>query len=126
MQLKTAKRQNVKAHAVAVHSEIRFPCHLCDYNAFQRGDLKRHVTVKHLGTKFPCEQCNFQTTSKCYLNINNNLQWFEIYSCDFCDYTGETKGTLKLHVEGNHLGLEHSCNMCDSKFKLKSDIYMHN
>ena len=99
---------------------IRFPCDLCDYNALHRGDLKRHVNAKQVGTTFPCDQCSFQNSSKSYLEIHkNSIQNGLRYSCDLCNYTatGPTKYTLKFHVEGNHLGLQHLDLMCDSKFR---------
>ena len=128
--MKQEAESNIKCyqnwiHTNAVHLGIIFPCDLCDYNALHRGDLKRHVISKHLGTNFPCDQYSFQTSSKSYLNIHKNSIHNGLRPCDLCwDYTGQTNHALK-YVEGNHLGLQHLCLMCESKFKLKSYLNMH-
>ena len=47
------------------------------------------------------------------------------YACDQCDYQGQQKGSLKLHIQVKHEGVKYTCELCDYVTAWKTEMTKH-
>ena len=46
------------------HSDIKYKCPLCDYQATRKGALKVHINSVHNAIKYKCLQCDYQDITR--------------------------------------------------------------
>lgn len=142
-------RSNRDVHIKTIHQDPKsFKCKMCDYKTSQEVNLKGHVKRIHNREKTHvkpkanspnkiCKLCpsffkraselqKHQKTIHLGIPSNKSKAQVKIIKCSDCDYEGR-KQHLKNHILSLHNlnALRLNCSMCDSKFKLKSNLKNH-
>ena len=47
------------------------------------------------------------------------------YSCEYCDFKASLKSQLTRHKQSIHNGVKYSCEFCDYKATIKSSLKRH-
>jgi len=116
------------------------PCDHCDfiykYNPDQTGmrlcklALSRHMNDKHAEFKLKCDQCEKTVWTQKQLEVHKTKHDYSTadgnYTCDQCGYKCKHSFTLRIHINGVHLGLKpHQCELCPAAFSVKGALTMH-
>ena len=113
-------------HIESEHSNIQYHCNQCDYKAKCKDYLKAHIRKIHAkvdnSSSFFCTLCDYKAKKKIELMEHFRRQHKRIdkYRCDECDFTTHNNVNLVRHMERVHMGLSHSCKLCDGVFNRES------
>ena len=94
-------------------------CINCDYQETTQGRLKVHQQTNHEDLRYLCnnccDKCDIQATQKRHITIHIKDQHMIGYPCtkcqtvhliehpcSKCEYKNKHKGSLKLHIQGQH------------------------
>ena len=119
-----------------------FKCGECGYSAFSEDDLNQHQVSQHVFTAVFgfIEDDNGEVDSKKLCTANNNKKEVEKevtvenapkkkpreFSCVECDFSSNSKQTLKNHVASIHEGIvRFQCSECDYKNYHKQSLKYH-
>ena len=88
---------------------------------------KMHVDGVHDVMKaWGCRHCHATFTQKGILKRHVEEQHLGFkHACDICAATFTQKGNLKTHVEEKHLGFKHACDICAATFTKKGNLKRH-
>jgi len=127
-----SNRTALKLH-VALHdpSYGKHKCEECGKLYTTENLLNFHRRTQHEGFKvqnvFPCEICGKILTRASGLRDHIKLVHDKIFDkeCPHCEFKASTNVDLKKHIEGNHLGITHSCDQCGMEFKYSNNLSQH-
>jgi len=82
---------------------------------------------KRINNTFPCEICGKILTRATGLRDHIKLVHDKIFDkeCPHCEFKASTNVDLKKHIEGNHLGIRHTCDQCGMEFKYSNNLSQH-
>jgi hypothetical protein len=90
---------DLRAWAVHVDGELRFPCPYCDYHSTRSDNTKRHISYKHLVVK--------------------------PFQCEACESTFVTKYDLENHARVHSGEKPYVCTHCGSQFAKATNLAVH-
>ena len=108
---KATRKDSLKIHIEAIHSNKIFPCEFCDYIGTTRKNLNKHKRSKHVTNVADsqiCERCDrtFATESSFqeHMNYHRIMEMDEeqIYPCLKCEFRATKYGALVNHTETVH------------------------
>lgn len=57
--LESREPMELKTYIKTIQSkELKFPCTLCEHESSRRNGLKRHILAKHTNVRLKCETCD--------------------------------------------------------------------
>ena len=79
-----------------------YNCKYCDKQFSSQRDFDFHHKNMHIGSLI-CTQCKKQYSSKSNLYLHTQSKHKGIaFQCNFCEYSGNQKSALKIHMKKNH------------------------
>lgn len=92
-------RHRILKYHMNTHSEKRYACVFCNYQAMAPSRLKRHMLI-HTGEKpFKCSICNRQFAEKGNAKQHMKAHTGEKpFACNACDYKSSRRSCLKVHM----------------------------
>ena len=132
-----ADAQDMKTHLDNNHEDIRnrrnhyyykYTCDQCPFKTHHQPFLTKHIEVNHGTEELSCEHCDYKTMSPKDLKkhwLYRHKPGKERIPCDHCHFTATRADALKRHVEARHLGIRHSCSLCNYTTGCKSDLSKH-
>ena len=114
-----------------VSEKKEYQCDICHKILSAKNSLEHHINVLHQNIKpstldvnlFSCDQCAYTTNSKYSLKSHIERHEVAYTKCDICQ-----KMVLKIEPHMKRMHTTEStkqCDMCDSKFKTDGDLKMH-
>ena len=95
---------NLQKHLQELHSEVCFPCSICDFSSKRKGVLIEHMMRIH----------------DISANIEHAQKKSNAKKCKKCDFTSTKQINLQIHEARIH-GVKLQCNTCDYRlFSLNS------
>ena len=119
------------------HGGMKF-CPHCSFSSDNLGTYESHISKLH--TKVAnnvCPFCSFETEDKSLLqdHVRQAHPYEEDhpritkstkdYSCDLCDFKGNTKQGLRAHKQVKHLGVRYKCDQCEWSTTSKGGVKAH-
>ena len=129
--------------------EKNLKCPHCDFTTISCSFLNKHLRVGHKeepeseGKERKCPYCEYRPATnqllETHLRRRNELEQTETkFHCDICDHVNCLKRGLLRHITLKHgkrskdwikkevtEDKSHSCPSCESKFKLKQTLFVH-
>ena len=116
-----------------------FQCHLCVLDFEREVGLKIHLRSKHneytllddpVTSEYTldCDRCGKKYEKVCQLRLHKKLTHDKVedaYSCELCDFKTNLKSNLKYHVELKHLNKTFTCTVCDFSGKTTFSLKAH-
>lgn len=92
-------------HTELVHEKvyrgILYSCTDCEMTFNRRSDLREHTFVHFDGNVFQCE-CGMKFKQRRLLTFHQKVHQREIWSCDLCSATFQTRGGRRKHMTKAH------------------------
>ena len=137
----TGRRADLKRHMVVRHMDVRYRCGRCPFKAGRMGELKRHVEERHTEQeveeeeedkeeegeekRHSCEECGLMTA-----DLRRHMESAHVgvgYTCDRCDFRTGVRSELGRHLaEGGSVGVSFTCDLCPTAFCRVKDLVRHN
>jgi len=137
---KYTQQSSLRKHIRVIHLKRYFKCEVCDEVYRSHSKFTRHIMTGHEKIsgnndltvvkpqkemyKCPTVENRFEGE-----NLDSGLddlnERSKQFTCDSCDYKTNHKGSLKMHIEGVHMKITHSCNLCTQKYTLRSNLLRH-
>ena len=139
-------KQRLNSHINIEHKGIRYECHECDGVFKGKEGVRKHVERVHKGLKVDCDMCELKLSSTSSLSTHKKNVHFKptvygaktltetIFSmmiesnsgwrCRQCGKESKNKHILKMHIESEHMGIAHTCEMCGRTYKTE-DTFRH-
>lgn len=120
---------NMQKHVRTVHDNCRpFKCDQCSASYGHKNLLVEHVRTVHDGERpFECETCGarFGRSSNLYSHMKSHDGKRE-HQCKTCHVSFSLHGNMVKHYKTVHLKQRpFVCDICSSKFGLRSDLMRH-
>ena len=134
---KFAQKIGLRTHTEAVHDKIRYNCNECKNISTTLSSLGWHMKQKHVNIHYACENCAFKsrTTYGLERHQNRHCRAKKDLSCQHCGHISKTYITWVSHRKSKFCLSEKfksqlerkkiPCDMCDSKFTLRSNLRLH-
>ena len=108
----------MKTHVNSVHKGLKFDCDMCKSKSSSRSDLSKHKKNVHFKAKVYGAKTLTETIFS--MMIESNSGW----RCMQCGKENKNKGLLKMHIESDHMGIAHTCEICGRTYK-RADTFRH-
>jgi KRAB domain-containing zinc finger protein len=143
------RKEILKRHQTSIHSGIKYPCHMCKYEAKEKGHLRRHHTV-HKKTLLElvndgesaefdennengCKLCRKIFPDKYTLIEHRQVHTGEkLFSCQVCGNSYPSIAGLKKHMQIKHdevpaesSSYKHKCEYCHKLFRDRPKLEGH-
>ena len=89
-------KKHMKEHS---YIKARFRCEDCEFVGENEVTMEVHLVLAH-SEYFECGLCELKVDSSEDLEIH--LFTCEIYTCENCDFVGESLKEIKTHIVDNH------------------------
>ena len=98
------EKSNVKngSYSLSNKNTSMYQCSQCDSKFKFKGDRKKHLRSKHEGIRYPCHICAYQATIPQDLKKHINIHEGVNYPCNYCEYKANRKDNLKVHIDKKH------------------------
>ena len=84
------------------------------------------VNGRYEGVKYTCDQCEYQGNRRDSLTIHIQSKHEGVkYTCDQCDYQANRKDSLTIHIQSKHEGVKYACDQCDYRAAKPSNLTAH-
>ena len=109
--------------------------------------MKKHVKMVHKGLKFDCDMCELKYVDTYGLSTHKKNVHFKVivygaktltetiylmmtelnsgWKCIQCGKESRNKSLLKMHIESDHMGISHTCEMCGHTYKTRDTFRNH-
>ena len=146
-QHKNNSNKGLNRHIKIEHEGLRYECHECDGLFTDKGGVRKHVKSVHKGLKYDCDMCELKLSTSTRLSMHKKNVHFKakvygaktltetIFSmmiesnsgwrCMPCGKENKNKDLLKMHIESEHMGITHTCEMCGNTYKTKGSFRNH-
>ena len=96
--------QSLTAHVLGVHEKVQHSCQLCDYTSTHKTTIYQHMRRAHGNEeKKKCPECDYKTFSKDRLACHINGKHLKlIISCDLCEFQTTWENCLRNHIRIKH------------------------
>ena len=108
-----------KKHVKSVHKGLKYNCDMCEVKFSQPGSVSKHKKNVHF--KATVYGAKTLTETIFSMMIESNSGW----RCVQCGKESKNKGLLKMHIESEHMGISHTCEMCGHTYKTKCSFRNH-
>jgi KRAB domain-containing zinc finger protein len=118
---------NFKAHILSHSTNPKpFQCDLCPKNYARKQQVKEHLMAIHSEQIFKCNECDCTTKTKSALNhhksMHSNLKSF---SCRTCEKKFKTKTEVRQHQSVHRTTKNFECKTCGKMFKTEKETRQH-
>ena len=112
----TKQKGYLNSHWEKTHNNIKLDlrCQACDFEAKDLSSIEEHITESHPESDklHTCDQCEFRTFHVPAMKAHVKSV-HEGRKCEFCDFVGTTRGTLKHHITAKHVRVRNFvCELC--------------
>ena len=127
---KTFSKHSLTAHMESFHSDMQWPCKICDRSLKSRKALRVHYSMYHGDDKMdkvPCHICGVSIT-KINLQghmVNRHNTEEKSIPCPDCGKKFYSKGQAKTHQIIVHGSRRFKCNQCDHRAFTKASLKTH-
>ena len=124
-QIKEEPAQKRKGANVSENSKY-YECGHCHKIYTSKRSLFYHKQSFHEEVKFTCDQCDFQGNTPSYLTRHIQAKHKGIkHACDQCDYQTADRGGLTKHIQAKHKNVKYYCDQCEQKFQYTTSLKRH-
>ena len=84
------------------------------------------VNGRYEGVKYTCDQCEYQGNRRDSLTIHIQSKHEGVkYACDQCDYRAAKPSNLTAHIRSQHEGVKYACDHCNYRCALQQRLMKH-
>lgn len=118
-----------KEHGHKLEPEIR-NCKKCKFVCTTFTELRTHRDKTHrVAQLYYCDECDYKVTKKevllDHIDKHSDPAEIETRRCDLCDYTTQSRVSLRMHKNIKHLGQAKRCSECNFTAYRKYTIALH-
>ena len=146
-QYKGNSKRNLSRHMKITHEELRYKCQECDGLFKNKASVKKHVNSVHKGFRYQCDLCEKQFRFADSISTHKERAHFKAivygvktlsetaysmmtelnsgWRCKQCGKESINKFLLRMHIESEHMGISHTCELCGHTYKNKSTFRGH-
>ena len=143
---KNNTNEGLKRHIKIEHEGLRYECLECDGAFTDRDGLKKHIKSVHKKVKVDCDMCGLKLSTRS-LSMHKQRAHFKAkvygaktltetiftmmielssgWKCKHCGKESNNKKLLKMHIQSEHMGMKHTCEMCGHEYKTKGSFLNH-
>ena len=120
-----ANKSRLKEHFTAVHEGQFYQCESCGKSYEVMKSLKDHIKKVHQSS-FECKKCGETFPTRLDLKNHKYARHMECESCGKKFEGPNAQATLRVHINGVHLGKRnYICHTCGKAFGSKNDMTRH-
>ena len=124
----TSNADVMQTHINNHHSSaVVFSCVFCNFETGDSKELQSHLGSFHPDKDTSASNVRGNARKRSKPNKEATERPSTVYKCEYqgCDYTVRNKGSLRRHVEKEHLKILYNCEFCDHVTNLKSSLKTH-
>ena len=125
------KKSSKVTHYRKEHLGIRYPCHICDKEFYEKRSRDNHVIKYHDGLdqkteRIPCPDCDLTFALKQGLQKHiRNKHGIGPVTCPECGITKDNNDRLEYHIKITHRNGSFTCCVCGETRASKQNLKTH-
>ena len=98
---------------------MKVDCDMCDLKLSSSTSLSTHKQNVHFKAKVYGAKTLTETIFTMMIELSSG------WKCKHCGKESNNKGLLKMHIQAEHMGMTHTCDMCGHDYKTEGSFRSH-